>query len=99
MENQKKYYFVLLEWCENSDNGTELVLMTTDLDQAKQTLKKLRDIELAKNLTFQDPSDPIHPEQSWVVMDDTDTKFFHHGYYPDFCSIKILELIDPSPIY
>ena len=98
MKNQNKYYFVLLEWCErNGDDGTELVLMTTDLEQAKETFKKLRNIELAKNLTFRDPDDPSHPELPWMVMDDTDTLFFHHGCFPDFCSIKILELIDPHP--
>lgn len=98
MKQNEKLYIVLLEWCENSDDGTEVVCVTTDLSTAQTKVKELRDQEVSKCLTYQDPDDPICPEKPWVVMDDNPNKFYHHGYFPDFCSIKVLEFIDPKPI-
>ena len=92
---EKKLYVVLLEWCENSDDGTEIVLVTESKELAEQKLKELKDEELKKNLTFVDNDGFV---RSWTIMDDLSDKFYHHGYFPDFCSIKVLEFIDPQPI-
>ena len=90
-----KLYVVLLEWCENSDDEQEIVLVTTNLELAKEKLRELALAELDKHLTFTDNDGFTKP---WVVMDHNKTKFYHHGYFPDFCRIRILEFIDPKPI-
>lgn len=95
MEQNNKLYVVLLEWCENSDDGTEIVLVTRSREVAEQKLKELRDKEITDNKTFADNEGFVKP---WVIMDDYPTKFYHHGYFPDFCSVRVLEFIDPSPI-
>ena len=80
MNNQNDtVYVLLLEWCENSDDGKEIVCATSsrELITAKfhELVAKGRPgVELAK----------------WTIMDDRDDKFFAHGSFPDFVEITIL---------
>ena len=94
MEN--KIYVVMLEWCENSDDGKEIAIVTTDYDTAKQKFDELVKEELSLNKVF--PPESERHGRPWVIMTDTETVFHHHGYFPDFCEIRIMEFIDPKPI-
>lgn len=89
---KKKLYVVILSWCENSDDGQEISLVTRSRKKAERKLKELRDEELSVPHTYVDPKDGS--EHVWTVMDDTPVKFYHHGYFPDFCSIEIKTYVD-----
>lgn len=77
----KKLYVLYLEWCENNDDGKEILMVTSDYERAREEFEGLV-VEFAKNYSH------------WTIADNTLTKFYCHGTFPEHVELRILEYFD-----